>query len=155
MRKLIRRFKLRPKVALWKVVVCSLFLCACSLTIQAQRNRGELTLKFVNEKLTNALKTIEKKSDYKVIFSYDEIASYRVSATIKQQSAPEAVRILLMGLPLNTNVDGQYIHIFPKKGVSSKKGFIVGQVVDENDDPLIGVSIRYRNNRGKGTVTDV
>lgn len=154
MKKLIRRFKLGPKVSLWKVVVCSFFLCVCSLTIQAQRNREGLNFKFVNEKLTDALKLIEKRSDYKIIFSYDEIASYRVSATIKHQSAPEAVKILIMGLPLSTNVDGQYIHVFSKKGTSSKKGFIVGQVVDENDDPLIGVSIRYKNNRGKGTVTD-
>jgi TonB-linked SusC/RagA family outer membrane protein len=154
MKRITQQLRFKPKVSLWKMVVCSLLFSASFIQLEAQTNNGGLTMRFVNERLTDALKKVERNSDYKIIFSYNEIQSYKVSANISKASAPEAVRLLIAGQPLTSTVDGKYIHVFQKKGAASKKGYLVGQVIDENDDPLIGVSVRFKNDKGRGTVTD-
>jgi hypothetical protein len=63
----------------------------------AQEKEKKVTMKWVNEKLTDALKKIEKRSDYKIVFSYNELKSVRVNTSIQELSAPEAVEKLIAG----------------------------------------------------------
>ena len=53
-----------------------------------------LTFTVKNEPLPNVLKNIERNSDYNVIFSYDDLRDYRVTATVRKKTAPKAVAIL-------------------------------------------------------------
>ena len=45
-----------------------------------------LTFTVKNEPLPNVLKNIERNSDYNVIFSYDDLRDYRVTATVRKKT---------------------------------------------------------------------
>lgn len=55
-----------------------------------------LTFTVKNEPLPNVLKNIERNSDYNVIFSYDDLRDYRVTATVRKKTAPKAVAISIV-----------------------------------------------------------
>lgn len=154
MRRLNEELRERSGVRYWKYLVCFLIMCVLVTGLAAQEKEKRVTMKCVNEKLTDALKKIEKQSSYKIVFSYNELHAIRVNATIEGLTAPEAVKKLIAGQPINSSVDGRYIHVFLKKDYS-QKGFLNGQVVDENDEPLPGVSVRVKNGRSTGTLTDL
>lgn len=65
-----------------------------------------LTFTVKNEPLPNVLKNIERNSDYNVIFSYDDLRDYRVTATVRKKTAPKAVAIVLAGHQLGYNYRG-------------------------------------------------
>ena len=110
-----------------------------------------LTFTVKNEPLPNVLKNIERNSDYNVIFSYDDLRDYRVTATVRKKTAPKAVAIVLAGHQLGYNVQGKFIRVFRKEAFDAA---ITGRVADENGEPVIGAVVRYKNNRVIKTVTD-
>lgn len=133
--------------------VC-LLLMLCIPLPEAEAQEKTVTLKCTNEKLTDALKAIEKQSEYKIIFSYNELQNIRVSTSIQKATPVEAVRKLIEGQSLDCSVDGHYIHIFRKKEESTNTQ-ISGQVVDEENEPLPGVNVRIKGTKSTGTLTDI
>jgi TonB-linked SusC/RagA family outer membrane protein len=144
----------KKKTPFRKFVLFFLLISFSCFNVMAQEKNESINMQCNNERLTDALKKIEKMSDYKIIFSYSELQSIRVNATIKDATAPAAVKILLTGQPLTSTVDGKYIRIFSdtKKGLS-QKGFFTGKVIDESGEPLPGVSIRLKNSN-MGVLSD-
>ena len=76
-----------------------------------------------SERLTDVIREIEKATDYKIIFAFDDVQQYRVSATLDNVSAPKALRILLAGKPLSFTVDGKYIRVLKTKQRYFPNGF--------------------------------
>lgn len=137
------------------LIVCFMLVLPFALGAGAQEREKNVTLKCVNEKLTEALKKVEKQSSYKVVFSYDELNSIRVNANIEGMQAPAAVKKLIAGQPLSSSVNGRYIHVFLKKDQQDHdRNLLRGQVVDENYDPLCGVTVRVKGRRSVGTTSD-
>ena len=132
------------------LLVGIVLMSAWTVAADAQSNK-QLTLNFKNEPLPNVLKTIEKSSDYNVIFSYDDLRSYRVTANIRKKTAPKAVAIVLAGHQLGYSVQGKFIRVFSKSAFDAA---ITGKVADEQGEPIIGAVVRYKNNRAIQTVTD-
>lgn len=157
MKRLNEERRERPCIQSWKYLVGFLLMFAFVTGLAAQEKEKKVTMKCVNEKLTDALKRVEKQSSYKIVFSYNELHSIRVNASIQELTAPEAVKKLIAGQPVKSSVDGRYIHVFLKKDKKEalEKGLLRGQVVDENDEPLPGVSVRVKNGRSTGTLTDL
>lgn len=154
MEQLMARFKHKKRDGLLKYAALFMLLCIPFLEVGAQEKK--VTLECVNEKLTDALKKVEKQSGYKIIFSYNELQTIKVSASIRNATAVEAVRRLIEGKQLNYSVDRQYIHIFQnKENAKRKEGNITGQVVDENNDPLPGVNVRVKGVQNLGALTDM
>lgn len=132
------------------------FVVAVSVSNSVNRKDQKVTIKCENEKLTDVLKKIERQSDYMVIFSYSELQSYKVSMEAKDVTALDAVKRAIAGLGLTCSMDGKYIYVSQvKKGTAPTTKVVRGRVVDENNDPLPGVSIRVKNNPAVGTTSDL
>ena len=138
------------------LVLCS-FLSTAAM---AQKDGKKVTLTCEKEPLTQALRAVEKLSGfYKINYSYDELKRYTVTASIQEQSAPEAVDMLLRGLPYTSVVQGRFISVQPKPGTTAdvaqqrisaqSDGVAQGKIVDRNKEPLPFVTIRVV---GKGSV---
>jgi len=97
MKRLNDELRKRQGIRCWKCLVCFLVMFAFVSGLVAQEKEKKVTMKCVNEKLTDALKKIEKRSDYKIVFSYNELKSVRVNTSIQELSAPEAVEKLIAG----------------------------------------------------------
>lgn len=84
MKRLNEERRERPCIQSWKYLVGFLLMFAFVTGLAAQEKEKKVTMKCVNEKLTDALKRVEKQSGYKIVFSYNELHSIRVNASIQE-----------------------------------------------------------------------
>ena len=63
-------------------------------SLSAENNK-RFSLEIVNKPLPIALKQIEQLGGKNIIFSYNEVEDYRVTASIKEQTEFEAIQLVL------------------------------------------------------------
>ena len=113
-----------------------------------------ITMKFQNEQLPSVLKRIEKTTDYKFVFAYDDVKNCSVTGELHDASISEAMTVILAGQPLGYTVNGRTVNI---RRTRQATGMIrvTGTVVDANTgETLIGATIRVGETK-RAVVTDV
>ncbi len=131
-------------------IITLLFACTLSLCVWAQG----ITMKFQNEQLPSVLKRIEKTTDYKFVFAYDDVKNCSVTGELHDASISEAMTVILAGQPLGYTVNGRTVNI---RRTRQATGMIrvTGTVVDANTgETLIGATIRVGETK-RAVVTDV
>lgn len=167
-----KREKKRELVALF-------MLLSFVLGASAQSLSKKFTVSFKNTPLTTALKKIGKQSGVRVEFAYEDVKGYSVSVHLTAVNAENAVKAVIANRPLSYKVVGDKFIIITK-GTSHQKTTpsnekpevaqkyeevansktlqmgktVTGKVVDENHQPLPGVSVKCDNGR-MGTYTDM
>ncbi|MDE6810528.1 MAG: SusC/RagA family TonB-linked outer membrane protein [Muribaculaceae bacterium] len=145
-----------------KNVLLKLFLTlTCFMVGLSAFAQGKpVTLNAVDMPLPDALVKIERMSEYyKFNYNVRSLQQFKVTASITEQQAPEAVSTLISGLPLTMTVNGKYIEIASKADAAQTsstpriKG-ITGEVLDEDGEPLVGVHVRERGSKN-GVITDM
>lgn len=126
-------------------------LMGLSVTGYAQQKK--ITQKWDKAPLAEVLKSLEKADNYKFNFNYDDVNRYTVTADIKGRLVLEALNIVLIGKPLQFNVDGLMITVKPKKTSVSEGIVLKGRVINELKQPLLGVAVLIDGLAGGG-VTD-
>ena len=135
-----------------KQIMALLCLLMMPLALIAQGQR--VTIKVNQTPLPTALRQVEQQSSYyKVNYPYETIKDYKVTADVKNATAPDAVKTLIKGLPLTSSVDGRFINVTKSEkraDFTTPKRTVRGQVVDADGEPLIGVTVRvwHRYRRG-------
>lgn len=145
-----------------KNVLLKLFLTlTCFMVGLSAFAQGKpVTLNAVDMPLPDALVKIERMSEYyKFNYNVRSLQQFKVTASITEQQAPEAVSTLISGLPLTMTVNGKYIEISSKNAAAQTsstpriKG-ITGEVLDEEGEPLVGVHVREKGSKN-GVITDM
>ena len=138
-----------------KHFIALLCLLILPLAVLAQGQR--VTIKVNQTPLSTALRQVEQQSGYyKINYPSEAVKDYKVTADVKNVTAPEAVKTLIKGLPLTSSVDGRFIQITKsdkRAEVDTPKRTVKGQIVDADGEPLIGVTVRV-SGTDNGTVTD-
>ena len=135
-----------------------LFVFVVQSAYGADPTKKLLTLSFNKTPLATALKTVEKESGCKVLFTYDEVQAYHVTATVKKEPLTHAMTAILKGLPFQYKLNGKFVVVSKqaqaaqtvRKAAVNK---VFGVIVDEEGEPLIGVTVRIKGT-GKGTITN-
>ncbi len=129
--------------------------------ISAQSNPDEgrtITYRCTNQSLHKALSEVERLSGYyRIQYVMADVEPYTVTADIQAQPVTEAVAALLKSTPLKFDVNGRFVQVYnpaKRERQSGEKGVATGRVVDEQGEPLIGVSVREAHGKN-GTVTDM
>ena len=169
------RMKKREKKREW---VTLLMFVSFVLGASAQSLSKKFSASFKNTPLPTALKKIGKQSGVRVEFAYEDVKGYSVSAHLTAVNAENAVKAVIANRPLSYKVVGDKFIIITK-GTSHQKTTpnnkkpevaqkyeevvnsktqqmdktVTGKVVDENNQPLPGVSVKCGNNR-MGTYTN-
>ena len=113
----------------------------------------EITLSVKNVSLQEVLDQIENKTIYR--FTYRDVnltKEKKVTITANQMPVETFLNKVLSPMSLTFKRSGNTFAIIPIRQEKSKK--LMGVVVDENDEPLIGVSIQVKG-VSKGTTTDI
>jgi TonB-dependent starch-binding outer membrane protein SusC len=156
----------KEKQTRWKESRIFLSILFCFLLFSANVFAQEKKVSFSCKEmpLSEALTQIERQSEYKLNFNYDELNQFKVTVNIKKKSIQNAVLTLLKGLPYQMKVNGKFIIVFrrviqrqqPRSAAQQGAGITVihGKVVDTSDKPLPGVNVSFKD-RDYGTSTDI
>ncbi len=118
-----------------RILCLLLTLISVQLTLSAQTDQ-RINLAFQNEALPTVLKKLEQASSYRILFTYDDVQSYQVTATLHDSTIFQAIEKVLEGKPLTyTRKDNQYIIILSAK-VKQKPLAIRGTVMNEKNEPM-------------------
>lgn len=124
----------------------------------AQSTEKQISLVCNNESLAGVLKKVEKASGFKILFTYDEVQNYKVSASINKQPLSVVLQTVLKQTPLKYTIKGKFVSITAsrqlQKGARGKSRRITGIIVDTHNEPLIGATVKVRGTN-IGAISDV
>lgn len=115
-----------------------------------------------SQPLTDVLKQLEKTYGVKIIFSYEDLQSYRVTAQVKADNVRDALSQIIGSIPVTYSVSGNYINVKTTADASAKmpeanQVLVKGQVVDSEGDAIVGATIKVEGGNANKTyaVTDI
>lgn len=124
----------------------------------AQERKEEIRLEVTQESLSQVFRRLEKTTDYKFMFSHDDVKGFQVTRKVVGDNMEAVLKQVLEGLPLTYTIKGKFVYIVRKeKGktpAAQNKKTVYGQVVDASGNPLPGVSILVKGTK-TGTATDL
>lgn len=135
--------------------VLFLFMVVIQATAFAQSGM-KITIQKENITVIEALKEVEKQSKLSVGYNDSQLIDKpAINLNLKNIDLEKALSIILKGTGFTYGIKRNYINIIPQP----KTGTVVvkqltGRVVDEKNEPLIGVNIRVEGT-DDGTVTDL
>lgn len=135
--------------------VLFLFMVVIQTTAFAQGGM-KITIQKENITVIEALKEVEKQSKLSVGYNDSQLIDKpAINLNLKNIDLVKALSIILKGTGFTYGIKRNYINIIPqpKTGTVVVKQ-VTGRVVDEKNEPLIGVNIRVEGT-DDGTVTDL
>lgn len=135
--------------------VLFLFMFLIQATAFAQ-NGVRITIQKENITVIEALKEVEKQSKLSVGYNDSQLNNEpAINLNLIKIELEKALSIILKETGFTYQIKGNYIKIIPQtKATSAVVKQITGRVVDEKNEPLIGVNIRAEGT-DYGTVTDI
>ncbi len=146
--------------------LCFSLLLLASLTLQtqelqAQERKEEIRLEVTQKPLSQVFRQLEKSTNYKFVFTHDDVKGMQVTRKVQTTDIKAALDQLLEGLPLTYSIKGKFVYILAKKNAGAKAGQsgqeekkkVSGRVIDEEGNPLPGVSVMLKGTK-TGTATD-
>lgn len=115
--------------------------------------------------LVDAFRRVEKLTGYRIMYSYDDVKNYKAQSMPSSKDIHKALSQVLGNLPLDFTINGKFVSISKKapqvSNISTSLGVKEGQtvvlqgmVVDENGEPLPGVTVQAGKNSKIATVTN-
>ena len=158
----IRHFRshewLKPfiKTMLLMKLSCLIILATCLQVSAKTFSQDKITLDVKEVRLEKLFKEIEKKSDFRFVFSNNIISgNSRVSLAVTDASLREVLDIALENTGLHYRVlEGGKLVVISATENEIKELVIKGRVADSDGRPLKGVSVYLKGNSGAGTTTD-
>ncbi|MDO5663738.1 MAG: SusC/RagA family TonB-linked outer membrane protein [Bacteroidia bacterium] len=142
------------------LIIAFAFLYGMQINLSAQNQR--VTLKLSSTPINEVFKDIKNQTNLSIIYNVDDINPDKlVNVNASNQPVGEVLNNLLEGLrqDLTYVVKDNYIVVTKKSSqqtatISQQKKIITGTVVDENNEPLIGVNV-IAEGTATGTATDI
>ncbi|MDR1743616.1 MAG: SusC/RagA family TonB-linked outer membrane protein [Dysgonamonadaceae bacterium] len=125
-----------------------------SLTVPAQSN-AKISIRKQNLSIAEALQEVERQSKMSVAYNESKLRKDQsVNLNLIDQPMEKALDEILKNTGFTYQIQGHYIAIVAKGQQPTDNKKITGKVVDENNEPLIGVNISTSNGE-TGTITDI
>ena len=134
-----------------------LFFCLMlATTVSLAQNGAKVTIKKNSISVIEALKEVERQSGMSVGYNDSQLKNKpAITLNIEAASLENALAQILKGTGFTYQLKEKYIMIIPEqKKESNPTKKITGKVVDENNDPLIGVNIKVEGTAA-GSITDI
>lgn len=131
----------------------SIFMLVTIMQVSANSSAQSINMQLKNVRLEDALIQLQKQSGYDFLYSSQLLKlTNPVTASLKGATIEEAMEKLMANQPLTYVINKKTITI-KAKPQPPKNVQINGKVIDEANEPLIGVSIRVKNTQA-GTISD-
>ena len=114
----------------WYILL--LVLCLSAMSVQARR----VTHRFDNVSMSDALRYLQDQTDeYQIVFIFNELEDFSVTANVKNQTVPEAIRQLIGFYPIamTTKEGGREIYV---ECTHKTEYRLIGRLLNEKSQPL-------------------
>lgn len=143
--------KMSRMILLMKCSIFLVFATVLQVTAKEVSSQETLTVDFKNVKLTKALKEIERKTDYRFVFSTMVMKDeFKVTVSEKNITVNDLLTRILAGTGLISNQMSEKLVIIKNMESNMPVAFLAppvkGKVVNNDGEPLAGVTIRSGNN---------
>ncbi len=109
----------------------------------------------VNKPISSILKEIERQSKYVFVYNAQQVnLSSNASVSVNSSSISSIMDKILENTGYTYEISDRQVLILKPSAKEDAKKFVAGTVVDENGDPLIGVTVQVKGTN-EGTVTDL
>ena len=137
----------------------SFILFFCLLLMQTStfaQSSAKITIQKKNISIIEALKEVERQSDYSVGFNDSQLKNKPVlNLDLRAATIENALAQILKGSGFTYQFKGKYIMIIQdNKSKETPVKKVAGKVVDESNEPLIGVNIKVEGS-SEGAITDM
>ncbi len=149
MKKYLKKGRTTNGIAAMLMAAIFVLLSGWPAAVSAQSLTKRISVQCEDEPLPSVLKKIEKSSGFKILFTYDEVQRYKVTANIKNQTVRSALETVLQKTPCKYTVNEKFINItvndvpVPVNG-GGKARSLRGHVFDNNGQPLPGATVTLR-----------
>ena len=130
----------------WCIIL--LVLCLTAVTIEAQR----VTHRFENVSMSDALRYLQSQSSqYHIVFIFNDLEDFSVTASVKNQTIPEAIRQLINFYPISMTIKGGreiYVECTHKTDYR-----VIGRLVNEMNEPMEYANIAILNPADSSYIT--
>lgn len=149
------RKKLIIAVIRLKIVLITMLLGVTGLSATAWSQSDLMTVKTDNVSMVEMFNILQKNTNLKFVFSYDDVAAYTVSLDVTDKSVDQVLDILFAGKPLKYELTPTHVIVSarPHAQQPSNRITITGTVTGPDRRPLIGVSVTIKNTT-VGVATD-
>lgn len=138
-----------------KARAITLFSClALSQTVLWAQDSYKISITKNSLTLKEALHEVEKQTKTSIAYNESQLGANKViSLNLTNASLEATMKSILEGTGFTYRVDGNYIILTPaeKKGKEKK---ITGNIIDDQNMPMIGVNVMIKGKPGVGTITD-
>ena len=125
-----------------------LMLCAMALSLSAQH----ITHRFNRVSMSEALKYVQRQTDqYRIIFIYNELEDFSVTADVRNKTVPEAIRQLIGFYPIAMSVNDRHEIYVECTHKTDRR--LIGRLVDEKGQPLEYANIIVMNPKDSTLIT--
>ncbi len=139
-------------------LMIALLMFACLQVSARGLGQERITLKMNEAEIKKVLFAIEKKTDYRFLFTEDAVKGKpKVTVDVKEATLPEVLDRILMNTGISYKVLNANLVVL-KEGVNAAEVVtndirITGRITSATGEPLAGVSVSVKGSR-LGTVTD-
>ena len=129
-------------------LILLLMICAMAFTLSAQH----ITHRFNRVSMSEALKYVQRQTDkYRIIFIYNELEDFSVTAEVKGKTVPEAIRQLIGFYPIAMTVNDRHEIYVECTHKTDRR--LIGRLVNEKGEPLEYANIIVMNPRDSSLIT--
>jgi len=151
-----------PDVKKWlmRTYFICIFLTLAFLQVSRAANAQNISMSKKGASLSEVLKEIKKQSGYDFVYTQKVLNQAKsIDIEVKNKSLREVLKKCFEGQPFTYSIESKTVIIIPLKKDEPVAEIlppieIIGRVVDETNQPLIGVSIKVKGTT-TGTSTDV
>lgn len=146
----MNKYRIRAKAV-------TLFSCLMlSQTVLWAQDAHKISIKKEKLTLKEALKEVEKQSKTSIAYNESQLGANKViSLNLSDATLDTALNQILKGTGFSYRLEGNYVILQPvEKQQKGKNKQVSGQIVDENQMPMIGVNVMIKGKPGVGTITD-
>lgn len=156
--------KLSQRKRTKQVIVARLILVVVSLSlfglsVDARSQTRHVAVKVEAASMVEVFDVLQKQTNLKFVYSYDDVAPYSVTLNTKGKTLNEVLDIMFEKKPLKYEITSSHVVISKKplptkKQQTETKKTIKGKVVDERGLPAVGVTVLLKGTK-VGTTTNV
>ncbi|WP_280744767.1 MULTISPECIES: TonB-dependent receptor [unclassified Parabacteroides] len=117
----------------------------------------EISLNLENVTVQEAFDAIKQQSDFSFWFRNEDVdLNKKVSARYNNQNVDIVLKGILSNQDLSYTIDDTHIIIYKKNPLTGQARVqIIGEVRDQNGEPIIGANIIQKGDNANGTITDI